>query len=199
MILQKLLENVPIILGSQSPRRKELLKSLDLEFDIQVKETDESFDDNENPIHIVEYIASQKLKAFNDIAYWDKLVICADTIVVDQQGKVLGKPKDLKEAKGVISQLANKEHLVYTAVAFSFQGKVASFVEGTKVWFSNLNDEEIAYYVDNYKPLDKAGSYGIQEWIGRVAIEKIEGSYENVIGLPTARLYQELKGFLSKK
>jgi septum formation protein len=121
------------------------------------------------------------------------LIICADTVVVDRMGTVIGKPKDENEAIDVISGLSGKEHKVYTAVAISYQGKRISFVEETTVWFNELSDEEIKYYVLKYKPMDKAGSYGIQEWIGRVGIERIVGSYENVIGLPTARLQKELK------
>lgn len=192
MLLQNILKEVPVILGSKSPRRNELLKSMDIDFSIEVRETDESFDKEWSAVDTVKYIAETKLLAFNDVDP-SHLIICADTIVVDQNGKVIGKPQDLAEAKDVILALSGREHQVYTAVAFSYLGQKISFVEETKVWFNKLSEEEVAYYVDRYNPLDKAGSYGIQEWIGRIAIERIEGSYENVIGLPTARLHKALK------
>jgi len=193
MILQERLKSIDIILGSKSPRRNELLKSMDIEFVVEVRETDESFDNELDPISIVKYIAETKLSAFNESNLQEKLIICADTVVVDESGKVIGKPSDTEEAIKVIEGLSGKEHKVYTAVAFSYQGHQWSFVEETKVWFNKVTSEEVVYYVEKYKPLDKAGSYGIQEWIGRIAIERIEGSYENVIGLPTARLQKELK------
>lgn len=193
MIIQDRLKSIPIILGSKSPRRKELLKSMDLNFSVEVRETDESFDPELKAIEIVKHIAEAKLAAFNEPSYYDKLIICADTIVVDHNFAVIGKPKDEAEAKEVIAGLSENDHKVFTAVAIKYQDQVCSFVEETKVWFNKLSTEEINYYVDHYHPLDKAGSYGIQEWIGRIAIERIEGSYENVIGLPTARLQKELK------
>ncbi|MCT1526237.1 Maf family protein [Sphingobacterium hotanense] len=196
-MIQDKLKNISIILGSKSPRRKELLASMDIAFEVEVKETDESFDPMLSAVEIVKYIAETKLSAFDREHYFDKLLICADTIVVDEQGDVLGKPADLEEAKAVIKRLAGKSHRVYTAVALAYQDQKVSFVEETTVWLNHLSNEEIDYYVERYKPLDKAGSYGIQEWIGRVGINKIIGSYENVIGLPTARLQQELKVVVS--
>ena len=197
LMIQDKLKNISIILGSKSPRRKELLASMDIAFEVEVKETDESYDPTLSAVEIVKYIAETKLSAFDREHYFDKLLICADTIVVDEQGDVLGKPADLEEARAVIKRLAGKSHRVYTAVALAYQDQKVSFVEETTVWLNHLSDEEIDYYVERYKPLDKAGSYGIQEWIGRVGINKIIGSYENVIGLPTARLQQELKVVVS--
>ena len=193
MIVQEKLKTIPIILGSKSPRRKELLKSMDIDFTVEVRETDESFDENLQAKEVVQFIAETKLAAFLDSSYHDKLIICADTIVVDQSSAVIGKPKDTEEAVKVITGLSGREHQVFTAVAMAYQGEIRSFVEETKVWFNELGAEEIKYYVEKYQPMDKAGSYGIQEWIGRIGIERIEGSYENVIGLPTARLQKELK------
>lgn len=195
MLLKDRLKEVPIILGSKSPRRNELLKSMDIDFTVEVRETDESFDPQLSSIEIVKYIAETKLKAFDDLGN-EYLIICADTVVVDQEGLVIGKPKDLDEANAVILSLSGQAHQVFTAVAISYQGNTLSFVEETKVWFNELSQEEVSYYVSTYQPLDKAGSYGIQEWIGRIAIERIEGSYENVIGLPTARLHKDLKKLL---
>lgn len=192
-MVQDKLKDISIILGSKSPRRKELLASMDIAFEVEIKEMDESYDPTLSAAEIVKYIAETKLSAFDRELYFDKLLICADTIVVDEQGDVLGKPADLEEAKAVIKRLAGKSHLVYTAVALAYQDQKVSFVEETTVWLNQLSNEEIEYYVERYKPLDKAGSYGIQEWIGRVGVNKIIGSYENVIGLPTARLQQELK------
>ena len=197
LMIQDKLKEIAIILGSKSPRRKELFASMDIAFEVEVKETDESYDPTLSAVEIVKYIAETKLSAFDRHRYFDKLLICADTIVVDEQGDVLGKPADLEEAKAVIKRLAGKSHRVYTAVALAYQHQKVSFVEETTVWLNNLSNEEIDYYVERYKPLDKAGSYGIQEWIGRVGINKIIGSYENVIGLPTARLQQELKRVFS--
>ncbi len=193
MLLQERLKNIPIILGSKSPRRNDLLASMDIAFDVEVKDTDEGFDSTLSAVEVVKNIAANKLLAFQADEYADKLIICADTIVVNTSGDIIGKPSDLNEAKYIIQSLQGKPHVVYTGVAIGFQGKQYLFVEETKVWFNALNLEEIAYYVDNYKPLDKAGSYGIQEWVGRIGIQRIEGSYENVIGLPTARLHLELK------
>ena len=193
MILQERLKTIEVILGSKSPRRKELLSDMDIAFKVEVRETDESYDPNLSPIQIVQYIADAKLAAYPSDEYADKLVICADTIVLDERGVVLGKPKDLKEAKEVIQGLSGKMHWVYTAVSCAYQNQFIRFVEETQVWLNNLSEAEIEYYVQKYQPLDKAGSYGIQEWIGRIGIGKIIGSYENVIGLPTARLQVELK------
>jgi len=193
MIIQEVLKNIQIILGSKSPRRTDLLASMDIDFEVVVKETEEDFDPALSAEEAVKTIALTKLSAFDEDVYQDKLIICADTIVVDKTGKVIGKPIDLEEAKYIINSLKDHFHTVYTAVAIGYQGQQYAFVEQTKVWFNPINIEEIAYYVDHYKPLDKAGSYGIQEWIGRIGICRIEGSYENVIGLPTARLHMELK------
>lgn len=197
MILQERLKTIEVVLGSKSPRRKELLSDMDIAFKVEIRETDESYDPNLSPIQIVQHIADAKLAAFPSDEYADKLVICADTIVLDERGAVLGKPKDLKEAKEVIQGLSGKMHWVFTAVSCAYQNQFIRFVEETQVWLNNLSEAEIEYYVQKYQPLDKAGSYGIQEWIGRIGIGKIIGSYENVIGLPTARLQVELKKFFS--
>lgn len=192
LALSKRLNNIPIILGSQSPRRKELLKQLGLNFEVVVKKTAEDFQMEEEVFEIVAHIALAKLKQFDTREFRDSLVITADTIVV-YEGQVLGKPKDAEEAAEMLSLLQGAQHKVLTAVAFSFQGKQSSFVEETTVDLYPLSKEEIDFYIDEFRPFDKAGSYGIQEWIGFVGVKAIHGSYENVVGLPTARLYQELK------
>lgn len=190
MMLENL-KNKTVILGSQSPRRKQLLSGLGITFEVEVRETDEYVDPSLSASEAVRQIALQKLQAFADKT--DGLVICADTVVVSAVGEILGKPKNAAEAKQTLADLSGNKHVVITAVAIRWQGVVQSFVETTTVHFHVLDREEIDYYVTHFSPLDKAGSYGIQEWIGLIAIEKIEGEYNNVVGLPTARLYQELK------
>ncbi|MFZ4863844.1 Maf family protein [Sphingobacterium sp. Mn56C] len=187
------LQNIPIILGSQSPRRKELLASLDLKFEVVHPNVEETISAEVPIASVAEEIAKKKLTAFSDTSYQDRVVITADTVVVDQAGNVLGKPKDFEEAFAVLKGLSGKEHVVYTGVAIAYQGNTISFSNKTLVKFATLDDLEIRYYLDRYKPYDKAGSYGIQEWIGRIGIDYIEGSFENVVGLPTSALYQALK------
>jgi len=187
----KNLKNRTIILGSQSPRRKQLLTGLGLTFEVDVRETAEYVDPNLSAAEVVRQIAICKAEAFGDKD--DCLVICADTIVVSDKGEILGKPKDEQEARATLTNLSGKKHLVLTAVAISWEGKISTFVETTTVYFYELDADEIDHYVTKFSPLDKAGSYGIQEWIGLIAVKKMEGEYNNVVGLPTAKLYQELK------
>ncbi|KGE15209.1 Maf family protein [Sphingobacterium deserti] len=195
-MLIKQLEGVRIVLGSQSPRRKELLANLGIDFQVIVRETSEDFDPKQPAEDIVRCIALDKLEAFHDDTFYDSLVITADTVVV-HEGQILGKPKDQNEAIATLSGLQGKEHDVLTAVAIGYHGKVYSFVERTGVSFYPLLEQEIVHYVESFLPLDKAGSYGIQEWIGLIGVKALQGSYENVVGLPTARLYQELKAIIS--
>jgi len=192
MFLHKI-KDFPIVLGSQSPRRSELLKSLDVDFEVIVKSVDESLPTDILPENAAEYIALKKLDSFKESEFRDKLIITADTVVVNPQGEVLGKPIDKEDAKLVLNSLNGKIHTVYTGVGILFNAVVRSFSCKTEVVFDELTEEELDYYIDKYKPYDKAGSYGIQEWIGRIGIKQIAGSYENVMGLPTNRLYQELK------
>lgn len=184
---------IPIILGSQSPRRKELLHAIGLDFSVEVKNVEETFPDDLPADQVAEYVALKKLEAFTTDAYKDALVITADTVVVDHTGVVLGKPTHLEEAKETLRQLSGRVHQVFTGVGILFQGKISSFTSKTEVLFEDFTPEEIDYYINEYKPLDKAGSYGIQEWIGRIGVKELKGTYENVMGLPTSRLYQELK------
>jgi septum formation protein len=180
-----------IILASKSPRRKELLTLLDLEFTIEVREVDEIFPDNIDVTEVAEYLAKLKASAFTDIKI-DQLIITADTVVVlDEQ--ILGKPKNKAEARSMLQNLSNRSHQVITGVCINSSDKTISFSNTTKVYFKELTASEIEYYIENYKPFDKAGSYGIQEWIGAIGITKIEGSYFNVVGLPI----QELKEVLN--
>jgi septum formation protein len=180
-----------IVLGSQSPRRKELLSLMNIDFRVEVQEVEESYPENLTPIEIAIHIASKKAKAFKGLSA-NELLITADTIVAQHQ-HILGKPKDAAHAKEMIQQLAGNTHEVITAVAFQYQSQLITFHDCTKVYMNPLSEAEINHYIENYKPYDKAGAYGIQEWIGLVAIQKIEGSYTNVMGLPTEKLYQELQ------
>ncbi|MFD2552972.1 Maf family protein [Sphingobacterium tabacisoli] len=193
MLFLEAIAETPIILGSQSPRRKELLSSLDLGFEVVVREIDESIPAGMLPQDAAEYIAVEKIKAFAEPDFFNHIVITADTVVVDGTDAVLGKPKNVEEARAVLAGLSGNAHHVYTGVAIAYRGQVKSFTSETIVRFRTLDSEEIEYYLDKYKPYDKAGSYGIQEWIGRMGVDTIEGSFENVVGLPTSRLYEELK------
>lgn len=180
-----------IVLGSQSPRRKELLSLMNIDFRVEVQEVEESYPENLTPVEIATHIASKKAKAFKGLSA-NELLITADTIVAQHQ-HILGKPTDAAHAKEMIQQLAGNTHEVITAVAFQYQSQLITFHDCTKVYMNPLSESEINHYIENYKPYDKAGAYGIQEWIGLVAIQKIEGSYTNVMGLPTEKLYQELQ------
>ena len=180
-----------IVLGSQSPRRKELLSLMNIDFRVEVQEVEESYPENLTPVEIATHIASKKAKAFKGLSA-NELLITADTIVAQHQ-HILGKPTDAAHAKEMIQQLAGNTHEVITAVAFQYQSQLITFHDCTKVYMNPLSEAEINHYIENYKPYDKAGAYGIQEWIGLVAIQKIEGSYTNVMGLPTEKLYQELQ------
>jgi len=180
-----------IVLGSQSPRRKELLGLMNIDFRVEVQEVEESYPENLTPFEIAIHIASKKAKAFKGLSA-NELLITADTIVAQHQ-HILGKPKDAAHAKEMIQQLAGNTHEVITAVAFQYQSQLITFHDCTKVYMNPLSEAEINHYIENYKPYDKAGAYGIQEWIGLVAIQKIEGSYTNVMGLPTEKLYQALQ------
>lgn len=184
----------PIILASKSPRRQELLKLMDLEFRIVLKEVDESYPDNLKPEEIAVYIAQKKAEAFDEVV-GDEVVLTADTIV-SIDGHILGKPETAEHAVEMLKLLSGKTHQVITGVCLLYKHKYHSFFDVSDVSFRNLSVEEITSYVDKYKPMDKAGSYGIQEWIGLTGIVKINGSYTNVVGLPTQKLYQELITFI---
>lgn len=186
------LENRQIILGSQSPRRSQLLSELGLKFEVVVRETDEVVDEKLQPIEVVKAIAAKKAEAFLNDAD-GALIITADTIVVTSEQQILGKPKSKAEAFQVLKMLSGNIHEVITAVCILENEKLITFSETTEVEFYPLSDAEINFYIDKFEPMDKAGSYGIQEWIGRIGIKSIKGEYTNVVGLPTARLYQELK------
>lgn len=183
-------QNLPIILASKSPRRQELLKLMDLDFKVVLKEVDESYPEGLSPAQIAVHIAEKKAKAFmeNDN---NSIVITADTIVA-YKDEILGKPIDEQDAVKMLTKLSGTNHQVFTGVSLTYKDQILSFYDVTEVFFRPLTQEQIQYYVANYNPLDKAGAYGVQDWIGLVAVEKIEGSYTNVMGLPTEKLYQAL-------
>lgn len=189
------LDKYKILLASKSPRRRDLLQQLRVPFHvITLGGIDESYPDTVPAIDVPQFISEKKADAFQKIIKDNELVITADTMVVCDD-RILGKPKDGKEAKEMLLFLADKTHKVATGVTITTQDRRTSFTTVTEVTFGPLSDEEIDYYVDNFQPFDKAGAYGIQEWIGAVAVSGIKGSYHNVMGLPVHRLYQELKLF----
>jgi len=179
-----------IILASGSPRRQAFFKELDLDFTIQVKEVEEIYSDKLNHSNITDYLSQLKASVFTDLNEND-ILITSDTIVW-LNGKALGKPKDYEDAKQMLQDLSGEMHEVITSVCFTSKEFQITVNDVTRVWFKNLSEEEIDYYIKNYKPFDKAGSYGIQEWIGYIGIEKIEGCYFNVMGLPTRLVYKTL-------
>ena len=189
------LSQYKIVLGSNSPRRRELLAGLDIEFEVQtIPGIDESFPKTLRPDEVPVYIARKKAEAYIPSMSADELLITADTIVWTF-GEILGKPKDREDAISMLRKLSGRVHEVITGVCITTKEKTGSFFGSSAVCLASLNNDEIAYYVDKYRPFDKAGSYGIQEWIGYVAVEAINGSFYNVMGLPVRLLYQELKKF----
>lgn len=190
-LLKEKFKDFHIILASGSPRRKELLKGLDLDYTIETKEVDEVYPDHLKEQEITEYLARLKADAFENIDE-HTLIITADTIVWHQNQAVM-KPVDDADAVAILKKLSGEMHLVYTSVCLRTQQFEKVFSETTEVYFDPLTDDEIRYYIDQYKPFDKAGAYGAQDWIGYVAINRIVGSYFNVMGLPVHRLYKELK------
>lgn len=184
-----------IILASNSPRRKELLAGIDLDFEVRVMDgIDESYPDTLPTKDIAEYISKKKAEAYRETMASDELVITADTIVVLGQ-QVMGKPKDADEAKSMLRQLSGRTHQVITGVTLTTTNRQMSFSVETDVTFKMLSDEEIDYYITHYCPYDKAGAYGIQEWIGHIGVKGMSGSYFNVMGLPVQRIYEALKTF----
>ena len=180
----------PIILASKSPRRQELLKLMGFDFQVFLREVDESYPPGLSPSEIAVYISEKKAKAF-DLLIENEIVITADTIV-SLDGNIMGKPENEDHAFEMLSELSGKRHDVITGVSLLKNHKVSSFYELTEVFFKEISAEQIRYYINTCQPMDKAGAYGIQEWIGLVAVDRINGSYSNVVGLPTHRLYAEL-------
>ena len=182
-----------LILASGSPRRSELLKAAGFDFDIVLREVHEFVDEDLDPKALAVMLSEHKGKAYDDLSN-DNIIITADTIVA-LRGKILNKPADRKEAIHMLEMLSGHTHAVVTGVSIFYKGKFTSFAEETKVKFSKLRPETIEHYVDHYKPFDKAGGYGIQEWIGMVGISGIEGDYYNVMGFPVHKFYKEMMKF----
>ncbi len=190
-----MLENYHIILASNSPRRQELLKGLELDFEVKtIPDLDESYPETLKGEEIPLFLARKKGSAYTSFMQDRVMIITADTIVWFED-KVLEKPTDRENAIGMLRMMSGNTHQVFTGVCVKTNEKEVSFCVGSDVRFSRLTDEEIVYYVDKYKPYDKAGSYGVQEWIGYIGVEHINGSFYNIMGLPVQRLYNELKMF----
>lgn len=189
------LKRYHIILASKSPRRQELLRGMGVDFSIMTKETDESFPPEMPLDEVPKYLSLQKSLAFRDDELpTDYLLITSDTVVICE-GEILGKPKDRADSVRMLQLLSGKTHHVVTGVTVRSAEKTESFAVRSNVTFAELDTDEINYYIDHCKPFDKAGAYGIQEWIGYIGINGLQGSFYNVMGLPTRRLYQCLKDF----
>ena len=190
-MLKEKLKNYKIILASGSPRRQQFFKDLDLDFEIRIREIDEIYPENLVKQEITNYLAELKSKAFNGEILENEIIITSDTLVW-LDGKILSKPIDYHDAFEILKSISNNIHYVYTSVCFATNKSKTTIFDETKVTFKELSDLEIHYYLENYKPFDKAGAYGIQEWIGLIGITKIDGSYSNVVGLPTEKVYEFL-------
>ncbi len=188
------LSTLHIILASKSPRRQQLLKDIGVDFEIRLKEVDEVYPSELKGKEVALFLSELKAKAFKNDLQANEVLLTSDTIVCLGE-KILGKPKNREHAIVMLGELSGKKHEVITAVTLTSTTKKHSFAVSTEVYFKTLNIEEITYYIDNYQPYDKAGSYGIQEWIGYISIEKIVGSYFNVMGLPVKEVYEELISF----
>ncbi|WBX74637.1 Maf-like protein [Tenacibaculum pacificus] len=190
-MLSNKLSNYNIILASNSPRRQELIKDLDVPFTIKTKEVEEIYPENLKASEITDFLSDLKSKPFEDELTEKDLLITSDTIVW-HNNKALGKPKNYDEAFEMLKSLSDNTHQVITSICISNKNFKNIFNDTTTVTFKKLTDDEVHYYIKNYQPFDKAGAYGIQEWIGKIAITKIEGSYFNVMGFPIHKLYKEL-------
>ena len=196
MLLHEKLKEFDIILASQSPRRKQLLSEMGIEFKVIIRDIDESYDANLLQHDVAMYIARKKAAAFIDLISDNTIVITADTIVC-LENKIIGKPNATSEAFNILKQLSGNRHTVITGVCIKSNLKEVTFFKSSDVYFRTLTDEEISYYIKTFKPMDKAGAYGIQEWIGFIGLERIDGSYHNVMGLPTSELYYRLQQFIA--
>ncbi|NOQ71982.1 MAG: septum formation protein Maf [Crocinitomix sp.] len=188
------LDKYRIILASQSPRRHELLSGLNVEFEVRTKDVDETYPQDLKAEDVPTYLAEKKADAFHDLLDKETIIITADTIVI-QNGEILEKPLSVNDAKSMISKLSGNTHTVVTGVCIQSRKKKMLFSDVTEVQFEELSADEIQYYVHRYQPFDKAGSYGVQEWIGYVGIKHLAGSYYNVMGLPVHKVYAALKEY----
>ena len=192
-MLKEKLKQYNIILASGSPRRQQFLKDLNLDFTIQLKEIEEIYPPHLIGLEITDYLAELKSSVFTNLNKND-ILITSDTIVW-LDNKAIGKPKDKQEAIAIFKEMSGKKHQVFTSICLKTITNTRIVNDTTDVYFKTLSDEEINYYLDNFQPYDKAGGYGIQDWIGLVGVEKIDGSYFNVMGLPVHKLYAELLKF----
>lgn len=188
------IENFQLILASKSPRRQQLLGDLGLSFEVITLDVDESFPENMPVNEVAAFLAEKKAAAFSAEITGNQLIITADTIVT-KGSFVLNKPDNTDQAREMLRILSGKKHEVITGVCLLSKSKKVVFSAKTDVWFKELSEEEISYYIEHYKPFDKAGAYGIQEWIGYIGIYRIDGSYFNVMGLPVQQLYTQLANF----
>lgn len=194
--IYKRLKNYHIILGSQSPRRKQLLAGLDISFEQRpMPNIAEIYPPGLDPVDVPEYLACLKASAYKEYMEENTLLITADTVVI-VDNEILGKPHNREEAIAMLQKISGREHMVVSGVCLTKPGCQMSFSSRSFVTFVEISPQELVYYVDKYRPFDKAGAYGIQEWIGYVAIQKIEGSFYNVMGLPVQQLYNSLKNFV---
>jgi len=195
MLTDKLKDH-KIILASGSPRRRELMQMLGLKFEVKTKPTEEVYPDTLPVEQVSEYLSRLKAEAFKAEVMADKqLIVIASDTTVAVDGEILGKPSDRADAIAMLRKLSGKSHSVFSGVCILSAQKTETFTARTDVWFRELSLQEIEYYVDNYRPFDKAGAYAVQEWIGAAAISRMEGSYYNVVGLPTQMLYVRLMEF----
>jgi len=190
-MLSEKLKNKHIILASGSPRRQHFFNELGLEFEIRIKEVDEIYPSYLAEVEITDFLAKLKARPFQNELKSNDLLVTADTIVW-LDNKAIGKPKNKEDAKAMLSNLSGKTHKVISSVCITTKSKQTLINDTTLVKFKILSISEIEHYIENYKPFDKAGSYGIQEWIGYIGIEKIEGSYFNVMGFPVHKFYEEM-------
>jgi septum formation protein len=188
-MLKSKLQKYKLILASGSPRRQQFFKDLDLDFEIRLKEIEEIFPPELKAEEITNYLAVLKGSAFEGELNDNEILITSDTIVW-HNNRALGKPKDTQDAFDILKSLSNATHEVITSVCFKTNAETTVLYEVTKVTFNELSEESIRYYIENYKPFDKAGAYGIQEWIGFIGVSKIEGSYANVMGMPTDKVFE---------
>ena len=196
MLLQDRLKDYRLILASASPRRRELLSACDIDFVLADKfECEECYPADLAADKVAEYLSQLKSEAYPHTLNEEDILLTADTVVI-AEGEILGKPKDNTDAERLLKMLSGATHKVVTGVTLRTAQRTLSFSAESLVSFRTLKEEEVAYYIEQYRPLDKAGAYGIQEWIGYVAIERIEGSFYNVMGLPVQRLYVELEQLL---
>lgn len=193
-----LLKGYTLLLASKSPRRQQLISKLGFDVEVVSIDADENIDADVLPSDIPGILARRKSMAYSALIADSHILLTADTLVV-LDDKVLGKPSSREEAYSILSTLSGKRHQVYTGVCLRTEWGSRVFTESTEVCFKNISDDEINYYLDNYEYMDKAGSYGIQEWIGMVAVERIEGDFYNVMGLPVARIYKEIVDFVKHR